>query len=237
MFLRHAVYRSVERVYALVTGGGSGLGYHIAKELRTRGYKLVIVSRNERRLKQTATELKARYYVMDLSKDYKNIGKIIDDISPQVVVNNAGFGLYGYFPQQDFERIERMINLNITALTYITHRAIESMMNTGGYIMNVSSVAACHPLPKFSVYAATKAYVEHLTRSLSNELPPHIHISYLLLGPTRTEFFKNAGLSVEKYEKLFLNPEKVAKYAVSKMLSGRKRIVPGFIFKLYCLFK
>ncbi len=223
-------------MYALITGSSSGLGFHIAKELKTRGYDLILISRNEEKLKIAAEMLHSSiYYPIDLSKDYKKVGDIIEEFKPQVVVNNAGFGMYGELENQEWERIEDMINLNILALTYITKKAVEVLDE--GYILNVSSVAACHSQPNLSVYAATKSYVAMFSRSLAKEINgrKELKISYLLLGPTRTNFFKNAGMPTNGIEKIMLSPEKVAKYAVKKMFEGKRRIVPGVIFKLYCL--
>ncbi len=218
---------------AVVTGGGSGLGYHIAKELRARGYDLLLISRNEEKLKKASEKLGAEYIAMDLSRDFRRAGEIVRERKPHVLVNNAGFGIYGYFPEQDPERIVDMLNLNVVALTYLTRVALEVMPS--GYIMNVASVAACRPQPKISAYAATKAYVEHFSRSLAREINPDVHVSYLLLGPTRTDFFRRANMPTGALERIMLSPEKVARYAVKKMLKGRERIVPGFLYKLYCL--
>ncbi len=222
-------------MHALVTGASSGLGFHIAKELKMRGYDLILISRNEEKLKTAAEMLKSSiYYPIDLSKDYKEVGDIIEKFKPQVVVNNAGFGIYGDLEDQEWGRIEDMINLNVLALTYITKRAVEILNE--GYILNISSVAACHSQPKLSVYAATKAYVAMFSRSLSREMKSKkgVRASYLLLGPTRTNFFKNAGMPTKGLERIMLSPDKVARYAVKKMLRGKRRIVPGVLFKLYC---
>ncbi len=221
---------------AIVTGGGSGLGYHIAKELRTRGYDLVIISRNEEKLKKASEELGgAEYHAIDLTGEFRKAGDIIREKKPDVLVNNAGFGLFGYFPEMNPERVVEMLNLNVVALTYLTRAALEVMQR--GHILNIASVAACRPQAKLSAYAGSKAYVEHFTKSLAREVNPEVHVSYLLLGPTKTNFFRSASMPTGGLERIMLSPEKVAKYAVKKMLKGKERIVPGFIYKLYCLGK
>ncbi len=220
-------------MYAVVTGGSTGLGYYIAKALSKRKYRLILISRNEERLKKAAKELNAEWYALDLSKNYLKAGEIIKKIKPAVLVNNAGFGLYGEFADTDPQKIIDMINLNVTALTHLTKIAFEVMDK--GHILNIASVAACHPQPRLSVYAATKAYVAHLSRSLIKEAPPQIKVSYVLLGPTKTNFFKNAGMSTKAFEKIMLSPEMVAEKIVRSMFRGKKRITPGIIYKLYCL--
>ncbi len=220
---------------ALVTGGSRGVGYYLAKELRRRGYHVILIAKNEERVLRAAKELEAEGYAIDLSRDFKEVGKIIEKRKPKVVINNAGFGLYGEFVTQDEDRLLEMIDLNVKALTYLTKKAMEKMKE--GYIMNVASVAACKPLARAAVYAATKAYVEHLTRSLIQEAPPGIHLSYLLLGPTDTDFWRVANWPVGKLRKLMLSLQKVARKALAHMLRGHRRIVIGNIYRLYCLGK
>jgi len=219
-------------MYALITGGSRGLGFYIARELKNRGYDPILISRDDKILRNAAMELDAAYYVIDLSKDYEKLEKIIRDLKPVIIVNNAGFGVYGDIKEQNWERLKDMITVNILALTYITKIALETSKK--GYILNISSVAACRAQKKLSVYAATKAYVAHLSQCLAKD---GWQVSYLLLGPTRTDFFKNANMPPKNLDRIMLNPESVARYAVDKMLKGKRRIVPGIIYKLYCLGK
>ena len=219
---------------AIVTGGDCGLGFHIARELKNRGYEITIIARNEEKLKKSAKILEAKWYAIDLSKNYTDAGEIIKREKPKILINNAGFGLYGKIEELDWGKLENMLNLNILALTYLTHMGLKVMKS--GYILNISSVAACRAQKNLSVYAATKAYVEQLSKSLNRE-DRRTKISYLLLGPTKTNFFKNANMPTKNVERIMLNPEKVAKYAVDKMLKGKERIVPGVIYKIYCLGK
>ena len=222
-------------MYALVTGGSSGIGYHMAKELRKRGYNVIIVAKNEERLKKAANEIGAIYFSIDLGKDYRKVREIMEKFKPKIVINNAGFGQFGEFSKMDEEEIIGMIKVNIEALTYITRVAMEHMEK--GYILNISSVASCHPMKNLAVYSGTKAYVEHFTRSLQRENTKNIRISYLLLGPTRTAFFEKANMPTKNIEKIMLSPEKVAKNAVEKLLRGKRRIVLGFLYKLYCFLR
>jgi len=221
-------------MYAIVTGGSRGLGYHLAKELKKRGYDIILIAKDEKRLKKTAKSLDAKYYALDLAKNYKEMKEIIKKYSPHVVVNNAGFGIYGKLKNQDWERIREMLNVNVYAVTYITKIALENMEE--GYILNIASVAACGKQKNLSVYAATKAYVAHLSKCIMKE-QKDIHISYLLLGPTRTDFFKNANMPTGYLEKLMMDPDKVARYTINKMFKGKRKIVPGWIYKFYCLMK
>ncbi len=222
-------------MYAVVTGGDKGLGFHMARELKTRGYSLVLISRNGPALKNAARSIDAEYYVIDLAKNYPRAKEIIEKYRPGVLINNAGFGYYGRFVEQGEDNIRDMLRLNVETLTFLTKWAMENMRGRGGYIMNVSSLAACHPIPGSSVYAASKAYVEHFTRSLIRENPyPEVHISYLLLGPTNTDFWKTAHWEPGPLKHIMLFPEKVAKYALNLMFKGKSRIVPRAAFRLYC---
>jgi len=223
-------------MYALVTGGSQGVGYYMARELKMRGYELILVARNEEKLKKVAKELDAKVFrALDLAKEYRAMRELIEEFKPNVVINNAGCGFYGDFASQDEEKIMKMIDLNITALTYITKKAMENMDK--GYIMNVASIAACRPVPKAAVYAATKAYVKHLTASLIPEAPPGIYLSYLLLSPTATRFWDKAEWPTHNIKWIMLSPEKAAKRAIRKMFKGKKRIAVGPVSVLYCLGK
>ncbi len=215
---------------ALVTGGSGGLGYHLAKELKNRGYDLVLVSKNPEKLEAAAKKMGAiAYYPIDLAKNYDKMDDILKKHRPSVVINNAGFGIYGDLVKQSMENIESMLNLNIVALTWITKKALEEVPDA--HVLNISSVAACRPQKLLAAYAATKAYVEHFTKSLKKD---GYNVSYLLLGPTRTSFFKNANMPTKGLERIMLEPEKVAEYAVKKMLKGKTRIVYEAVFKIYC---
>ncbi len=219
---------------AVVTGGSGGLGYHIARELRRRGYELILISSNEHRLKRAAEELGARWYAMDLSEDYVEAGKIVEMEKPHVLVNNAGFGMYGEFQNQEWANLERMLKLNILALTHLTHSFLR--VRKDGFILNISSVAACRAQKYLSAYAGSKCYVAHFTESLSREIEG-VEISYLLLGPTRTGFFQRAGMPTQRFERIMLDADMVARYAVDMMFRGKRRIVPGLVYKLHCLGK
>ncbi len=219
-------------MYALITGGSRGVGFHIARELKRRGYEIILIARDEERLKKAAGKLNAVYYAIDLSEDYEKVGEVIKEYRPAVVVNNAGFGIYGSIEELSWERLREMINVNVAALTYITQEALKNVRDC--HVLNISSVASCRAQKKLAVYAATKAYVEHLSKSLRRD---GYRVSYMLLGPTRTDFFRNAGMPTEKFKRIMLSPEKVARYAVDRMLKGKARIVPGILYKLYCLGK
>ena len=217
---------------AFVTGGSSGIGYHIAKELKARGYDIVIVAKNVDKLKRAAAELGARWYSVDLGNDYRKAGNILEKEAPEVLVNNAGFGIYGELKSMDWNKVEAMLRVNVIALTYLTYVFLK--ISKSGRILNIASVAACRAQRKLSVYAGSKAYVEHLTKSMSKELSSEITISYLLLGPTKTNFFRRANMDTKGIEKIMLAPERVASSAVDKFLKGKKRITYGLLYKLYC---
>ena len=217
---------------AFITGGSSGIGYHIAKELKARGYELVIIAKNEDKLKRAAEELEARWYSVELANDYIKAGALLQKEKPELLVNNAGFGIYGELKDMEWDNVEDMLRVNVIALTYLTYVFLK--IRKSGRILNISSVAACRTQRKLSVYAGSKAYVGHFTKSMAKELPSEITISYLLLGPTKTEFFRRAGMDTKGIEKIMLSPDKVASYAVDKFLRGKKRITLGLLYKMYC---
>ena len=153
---------SFPEMKAFVTGGSSGLGYYIAKELRNRGYHLILVSSNKERLRAAAKKLDAEYFVLDLSQEYSRAGEILRESNPDILVNNAGIGIYGDMDSIKWKDVEKMLKLNMIALTNLTYEFLK--IRKSGYILNISSVASCRPQKKWSAYAASKAYVSHFTR-------------------------------------------------------------------------
>lgn len=219
---------------ALITGASSGIGRCIAKELSRMGYETVLVARRTDKLQLLQKELVSPSYVVtaDLSdiKQVKNLADNYQDID--ILINNAGFGVYGEFIETDFERESEMIDVNIRALHFLMKAYIPVFERRGGgKILNVASSAAFFPGPFLSSYYATKAYVLRLSRAVREELRKKkspVSISVLCPGPVKTEFGKVSGSNLGAGA---LSAQYVSKVAIKGMLCKKAVIVPGFTMK------
>lgn len=222
---------------ALVTGASSGIGRDIAIELGKRGYDLILVARNEEKLKETAKnintnvkiilkDLSSKENCMQLYEETKN-----DNID--ILVNDAGFGVHGKFVDTDLDKEIQMIETNITAVHILMKLYLKDMVDRdSGHILNVASMGAFGPGPLMSAYYASKAYVYRLSEGVKTELKKNnskVKISVLCPGPVRTNFNKVAGVD---FVAPSLSSEYVANYAVNKMLRNKFSIVPGTLMKI-----
>ena len=222
---------------ALVTGASSGIGYEISKYLAKRGYDIIAVARNRQALENLKNEIKTNVQItcMDLSvvdncvKLYENF----KDENIDVLINNAGFGMYGNFDILDMNKEIEMINVNILACDILTKLFLKDMKKRdSGYILNVGSIAGFMPGPLMSSYYASKSYVVKLTQAIRKELKKSksgVSISVLCPGPINTNFNNTAGV---KFAVRPLSSEYVAKYAVDMLFKKKLVIVPGFTIKL-----
>lgn len=222
---------------ALVTGASSGIGRDIAIELGKRGYDLILVARNEEKLKETAKnintnvkiilkDLSSKENCMQLYEETKN-----DNID--ILVNDAGFGVHGKFVDTDLDKEIQMIETNITAVHILMKLYLKDMVDRdSGHILNVASMGAFGPGPLMSAYYASKAYVYRLSEGVKTELKKNnskVKISVLCPGPVRTNFNKVAGVD---FATPSLSSEYVANYAVNKVLKNKFSIVPGTLMKI-----
>ncbi|MBN1362989.1 MAG: SDR family oxidoreductase [Sedimentisphaerales bacterium] len=226
---------------ALVTGASSGIGAELARVHAARGGDLVILARRAERLEALKAELESAYrasvYVLveDLA-DPEAPQRIYDEIKSRSIqidylMNNAGFGFRGAFHEQDWERNQAMIQVNITALAALTRLfAPEMVARRDGRILNVASMAGFLPGPLQSVYYASKAFVVSFTEALANELAgTGVTITALCPGPVETEFVERAGLeNVHGFAK-GVSAREVAECGYDAMLKGRTLIVPGLL--------
>lgn len=219
---------------ALITGASSGIGSCIARELSRIGYETVLVARRTDKLQLLQKELVSPSYVVtaDLS-DIEQVKNLVDNYGDiDVLINNAGFGVYGEFAETDFDRENEMIDVNIRALHFLMKAYIPVLEKRGGgKILNVASSAAFFPGPFLSSYYATKAYVLRLSRAVLEELrrkKSPVSISVLCPGPVKTEFGKVSGSYLSAGA---LSPEYVSKVAVRGMMNKKAVIVPGFTMK------
>ncbi len=177
---------------ALVTGASSGIGLTFAKELAQQGYLVTAVARNEDSLRQLIAELGAqhRFIRADLT-DAQDVARICEELASgkyQLLVNNAGYGLYGSFTKMEPERVHNLISLNITALVQLS-QAFLQQADFGAALINVSSILSLLPYPGGAVYAATKAFVTNFSEALWYEcLERNIYVMALLPGITETNF-------------------------------------------------
>lgn len=236
----------------LITGATTGIGYELAKLFAKDKFDIIIIARNEVKLKETAEELQKEFNVnvKFISKDLsdRNSAKEIynklkdENISPDVLVNNAGFGSHGAFSESDPDNDIDMINLNITSLVTLNRLFLNDMLKkNSGRIMNVASTAAFQPGPYMAVYYATKAFVLSFSEAVSEELSgTNVTVSCLCPGPTETEFQYRAGIKETKMMNrrsfTVMTAEEVAKTGYKKMMKGKRIIIPGFTNKAGVLF-
>ena len=222
----------------LITGASSGIGRDMARYLSSKENELILVSSNKDKLESVSKALiNSSVYVCDLSNS-DNVNKLCEYIlkeKPDFVINNAGFGAFGFYDEISLDREIEMINVNIVALHKITKTCLEYMDN--GHILNVSSSAGLMPGgPMLNTYYATKNYVRSYSLGLYKELKKknkNIHISILCPGPVNTNFNK---VAIGTFSIKGLSSEYVAKYAVDKCLKNKLIIVPGFKVKLGVFF-
>ena len=225
---------------ALITGASSGIGKDMAIYLDSLGYELILVARDEEKLKEFCNVLKkAKYYVYDLC-DVNNMYKLYEDTKNEKIdflINNAGFGLFGYFDETDLDKELRMIDLNIKSVHVLTKLYLKDFVKRdSGHILNVASSAGFLVGPYLSTYYASKNYVLKLTMAISEELSrkkSKVKISALCPGPVDTNFNKVAG---GHFNTSSLTSQYVAKYGVDKALKGKMIIIPGLKIKLGVFF-
>lgn len=222
---------------ALITGASSGIGKDMAIYLDSLGYEVFLVGRNKEKLEETANECKniKAIFPYDLS-NINNIYKLYDKLKSEkidLLVNNAGFGLFGFFNETDIDKELEMIDVNIKAVHLLTKLFLKDMINNNkGKILNVASIAGFYSGPYLSTYYATKNYVLKLTMAISEELKRQkskVTISCLCPGPVETNFNKVAGGSFKTGS---LKSIYVAKYGIDKALKGKLIIIPGLTMKL-----
>jgi short-subunit dehydrogenase len=227
---------------ALITGASSGIGYSMAKYLSDLGYDLILVARDKEKLQVIQKELKTdvKIVVADLSQEdkVKDLYILCKNDNIDILINNAGFGLFGEFDSTDLSNELNMINVNIKAVHVLTKLFLKDMVKrNSGYILNVSSSASFQAGPLMATYYASKSYVTRLTVAIYEELrrkKSKVHVSCLCPGPVKTNFNNVADVN---FSMKGLDPAYVAKYAIDKMLKKNKLIiVPGFKMKSLIFF-
>lgn len=219
---------------ALVTGASSGIGEAIARQLGAEGTDLVLVARSKGRLNALASELSSDCEV--LAADLTNQGdlarvanRLAETPSIDLLVNNAGFGRTGNFADDDPAQQLSQVDLNVTALVQLSHAGVNAMRNSGGAILNVSSIAGYMPTPDNAIYGATKAFVSSFSHAIaSEERNSNVTVTVVAPGFTRTEFQNQADYDSTKIpDALWQSAESVAAAALDATAKGRSNVVPG----------
>lgn len=231
--------------YAVITGASCGIGEAFAREFASRGYHLLITGRRALVLSRLARELRKKYQVrvITLVIDFtikRDLNQLLDAIdrleSIEVLVNNAGFGCSKQFFTDTFRNQEKMLQVHINVTSNITHRVVPKLLeNKGGYIINVSSLAAFIPLPNNYFYSASKAFLTTFSECLHLALhDKNILVQALCPGFTLTEFHKKIGKAPEGMTKrrriLWMTAESVVSKSIRALDKKRKVIcIPGFL--------
>jgi len=224
--------------YAIVTGASKGIGREISVLLAKRGYKLILIARSTTELEELAAELpgEALYFTIDLSEAgaAKKVAEFCKNLPVSILVNNAGYGLWGNFEENDISQQLNMLQLNINAVIELTYYLLPQLKKQPSYILNVSSTAAYQAVPTLALYAASKAFVLSFSRALRIELKDLVSVSCFCPGPTDTGFAKRAGMDslAELAEKFNMRPDEVAKIGVEGMFNQKAEIIPGLLNKL-----
>ena len=220
---------------ALITGASSGIGLEMAKYLSSLGHEVILVAKDERKLNSVKDVMttNAKVYCYDLSV-MDNCFLLYDKVKDEkidIVINNAGYGIFGDYEMDNIDREMNMIDLNVKCLHILTKLFVNNK-NTK-YIMNVASSAGLmRGGPLMSGYYATKSYVCSYSFALYEELRRRgvdKHISVLCPGPVNTNFNKVANV---KFNIKSLEAPEVAKYAIDKMFKNKLLIIPGTTVRL-----
>lgn len=230
--------------WALVTGASSGLGIALARSLAARHVNLVLTARREAPMQELAAELTQRHGIevaveaADLGRpgSAADLQRRLDErgVAPDILINNAGFGLSGPFLEHDPERLRAMLQLDIVSLTELTQLFGTRMAARGsGHILLVASLASYQPSPLLASYAAAKAYVLSLGEALNVELAPKVGVTVLSPGLMDTGFNDVSGFRTpDSVKSTMLAPSKVAEIGLDAMFAGRPSVIAGGLNKV-----
>jgi len=230
---------------ALITGASGGIGYELALLFARDGFDCILVARGHEKLNALAARLESEFRVktMVLPKDLSNpsaVDEIYEEISAasmpvDVLVNNAGFPVFGLFSETDLDTELEMLQVNVVALTQLTKLFLRGMIERRyGRILNLASTAAFEPGPLMAVYYASKAYVLSFSEALANELGgTGVTVTALAPGPTRTGFQKRGQLEDSRLvQGQIADAQSVALAGYRGLMAGKTIVIPGFTNKL-----
>jgi short-subunit dehydrogenase len=233
--------------FTLITGGNSGIGLELARQAAADGRNLILVARNARGLEVAADEMNRSVTVYAITEDLSQPGvaeRVFDRVRAlgaevDCLINDAGFGDYGAFSTSDLAKQERMIGVNITALTALTRLFLPGMLERGrGHILNVASVTGFMPGLLMSVYFATKHYVVAFSEALIEELRgTGVKVTVLCPPPVRTSFSNAARIASASYMSTTkTTATEVARYGYRMMKRGKPVAVYSSRYKFLTAF-
>jgi len=230
--------------YALVTGASSGIGYELAKILAKDGKDIVAVARSRDRLEGLKKEIESRYgtKVKVVAKDLSDPKAPVEiftelemeKIGVDVLVNNAGYGVYGMFLETDLQQELNMIQVNAVSLIHLTKLFVKGMVkDKSGYILNSASLCAFLPTPLEAVYCSTKSFVLHFSEALANELQgTGVSVTCLCVGLAQTEFQKRAHMeNCKAAQRKMMDAATVAEAGYKALKRGKLIEIPGLVYK------
>jgi short-subunit dehydrogenase len=233
-------------VIGLITGASSGIGAEFARQLAARKHDLILVARRKERLEELAAQLAAAHGIraealaadLAVDADLKRVEeRIAGESGLSLLVNNAGFGVTGFFWKTGIDAQDRLHRVHILATMRLAHAALGGMVERGsGAIVNVSSVAGFVPAAVSSTYGSTKAWINAFTEGLYLELKSQrsaVKVQALCPGFTYTEFHDVAGVDRGVIPKgMWMNAEEVVAASIEGLERGRLFVVPGWKYKL-----
>jgi uncharacterized protein len=236
------------RKAAIVTGASEGIGAELARVFAAKGHEVVLVARRRERMEALATEIIAsgaarRPLVVELDLTSPDAAQHLEQalseagVTPEYLVNNAGFGLMGRLDALDSAEQLAMIDLNIKALTALTLRFLKPITAAKGGVLNVASIAAFMPGPGLAVYYATKAYVRSFSEALWQETKASgVKVTCLCPGPVLTGFQARAGFDLSgamaAMKPALVSAEEVARQAYDGLMANKRVVVPGWVNKV-----
>jgi short-subunit dehydrogenase len=229
--------------WALITGASQGIGYEFTKLFAANGYNVILIARDENRLREVANEVASRHHVSakvmpkDLAQPaapqeiFNALQK--DQTEVEVLINNAGFGFQGPFLEIELSKHLAMVQVNINALIELTHLFAKPMLQRkSGRILNVASTAAFQPGPFMAMYYASKAFVYSFSNALARELRgTGVTVTTLNPGITRSQFHSRAHLQRD-VGMVMMEADEVARIGYKALMRGRPNVTAGFINKL-----
>ena len=234
---------------ALITGGSSGIGYAIAKELAERGYNLILASNQEKTLNEICIDFSTRYGIkswpvfIDLSEP-DSAKKLYNwckqkKLQVDILVNNAGIFLFGETVETNYEKARQMLILHTCTPTLLCNLFGQEMkQRRRGFILNISSLAAFMPYPGIALYSATKRFLKNFSRSLRSEMYDYnVNVTCILPGAVSTQLYQ---LDNSKRQKaidagIMMKADKLAKLAVNAMFKKKSFVIPGLINLIFLL--
>ncbi len=234
--------------YAIITGASKGIGKEIAIELARRKYDLLLVARSEDLLSKLSESIssefgiKCLYVGADLSTE-EGIDKVVSYFTSQkselsILVNNAGYGLWGRFDEMEFNALNSLIHINIFLPVNLTYKLLPALKKSKqAYILNIASTTAYQAVHKLAIYSACKSFMIQFSRAIKYELrSTNVSVTCVSPGTTDTNFMNAAGMHSEairkKADKVKMKSSTVAKIAVDSMFRKKNEVIPGWLNKI-----